>query len=133
MLDEIRICKGKNIWLFFVTFAGTKALRNDDWNHSQRHRDHTGYARGRTDPLAASAKSVEIVFQGIGLFTLAIGISMSLKSANLLLAVLSLVIGGLIGQALNLDRHLRQLTERLQRIAKKRPQKLNHPHASPRD
>ena len=59
------------------------------------------------------------VFQGIGLFTLAIGISMSLKSANLLLAVLSLVIGGLIGQALNLDRHLRQLTERLQRIAKK--------------
>ena len=64
-------------------------------------------------------KSVEIVFQGIGLFTLAIGISMSLKSANLLLAVLSLVIGGLIGQALNLDRHLRQLTERLQRIAKK--------------
>lgn len=65
-------------------------------------------------------KSVEIVFQGIGLFTLAIGISMSLKSANLLLAVLSLVIGGLIGQALNLDRHLRQLTERLQRIAKKR-------------
>ena len=60
-------------------------------------------------------KSVEIVFQGIGLFTLAIGISMSLKSANLLLAVLSL----LIGQALNLDRHLRQLTERLQRIAKK--------------
>ena len=48
-------------------------------------------------------KSVEIVFQGIGLFTLAIGISMSLKSANLL----------------NLDRHLRQLTERLQRIAKK--------------
>ena len=69
----------------------------------------------------------------IGLFTLAIGISMSLKSANLLLAVLSLVIGGLIGQALNLDRHLRQLTERLQRIAKKGPQKLNHPHASPRD
>ena len=58
-------------------------------------------------------KSVEIVFQGIGLFTLAIGISMSLKS------VLSLVIGGLIGQALKLDRHLRQLTERLQRIAKK--------------
>ena len=49
-------------------------------------------------------KSVEIVFQGIGLFTLAIGISMSLKSANLLLAVLSLVIGGLIGQALKLDR-----------------------------
>ncbi|MFR4026333.1 MAG: DUF554 family protein [Alistipes indistinctus] len=76
---------------------------------------------------------MEIVFQGIGLFTLAIGISMSLKSANLLLAVLSLVIGGLIGQALNLDRHLRQLTERLQRVAKKRPQKLNHPHASPRD
>ena len=64
-------------------------------------------------------KSVEIVFQGIGLFTLAIGIAMSLKSANLLLAVLSLVIGGLIGQALNLDRHLRQLTERLQQIAKK--------------
>ena len=45
-------------------------------------------------------KSVEIVFQGIGLFTLAIGISMSLKSANLLLAVLSLVIGGLIGYLL---------------------------------
>ena len=33
--------------------------------------------------------------------------------------MLSLVIGGLIGQALKLDRHLRQLTERLQRIAKK--------------
>ena len=78
-------------------------------------------------------KSVEIVFQGIGLFTLAIGISMSLKSANLLLAVLSLVIGGLIGQALNLDRHLRHSRSGCSESQKKRPQKLNHPHASPRD
>lgn len=111
--------KVKIFGCFSLLLPEQKALRNDDWNLANATAIILGTLAGVLIRSRLPQKSVEIVFQGIGLFTLAIGISMSLKSANLLLAVLSLVIGGLIGQALNLDRHLRQLTERLQRIAKK--------------
>lgn len=56
-------------------------------------------------------KMVSIVFQAIGLFTVVIGISMGLASENMILVLLSLVIGGIIGQAIDLDKQLRRFSD----------------------
>ncbi len=44
-----------------------------------------------------------IVFQGIGLATLVIGMQMAFKVQNLLVLIFSILIGGIIGEAVNLE------------------------------
>jgi len=51
-------------------------------------------------------KYINMAFQGVGLFTLVIGLSMALKSNNMILVVVSIVAGSLIGEALNIDGNL---------------------------
>lgn len=46
----------------------------------------------------------QIFFQAVGLFTIAIGVNMILKSQHMLLVIISLVIGSLIGEWVNLER-----------------------------
>lgn len=48
----------------------------------------------------------KIAFQGIALFSMAIGVSMAIKTANWLLLVMSLVVGALVGELIDIDRHL---------------------------
>ena len=62
-------------------------------------------------------KSKEIVFSAIGLSTILIGLKMGMKGSNELIIILSLVVGGLIGEALGIDEHLNNLGEKLYRIA----------------
>ncbi len=62
---------------------------------------------------------VNIVFQGIGLVTVGIGVSMSLKSDNILLAVMSVVIGAVIGELLGIDRGLEKFSAFIQRKGSK--------------
>lgn len=59
-------------------------------------------------------RMINIVFQGIGLVTLGIGISMSLRSGNMLLAVVSVVLGAIIGEWLGIDRGLEKFSAFLQ-------------------
>ncbi len=59
-----------------------------------------------------------ITFQAIGLVTVFFGISMSLRSENWLLIILSVVTGGIIGQMINLESRMNRLGERIK-------QKLN--------
>ena len=59
-------------------------------------------------------KIVNIVFQAIGIFTMAMGVSMSLRSGKLLLAVLSVVLGAVIGQWIGIDRYLTRFSDFLQ-------------------
>ena len=47
-----------------------------------------------------------IAFQGIALFSMAIGVSMAIKTANWLLLVMSVVVGALVGELIDIDRHL---------------------------
>jgi uncharacterized protein len=56
-------------------------------------------------------KVITIVFQGIGLFTMALGVSMWLKSDHFLLAILSIVAGGIIGQWIDIDKLLTQFSD----------------------
>ncbi len=65
-------------------------------------------------------KIVGIVFQGIGLFTIALGVSMSLRSGNMLILVVSLVIGGSVGQWIDIDKYLRRFSDYLQRKTMKK-------------
>ena len=63
-------------------------------------------------------KMIDIVFQGIGLFTIAMGISMSLSSNRLLIAIISIVTGAVIGQWINIDKYLQQFSLYLQNKGK---------------
>lgn len=56
-----------------------------------------------------------IVFQGIGLFTISLGISMSLNIDNPLYVIFSILIGGLMGEALNLEDFFNSISEKLKK------------------
>ena len=48
----------------------------------------------------------DIIMQGIGMAVLVIGVSNSLETGNMLLVIISLVLGGIIGQALGIEKKL---------------------------
>jgi hypothetical protein len=56
-----------------------------------------------------------IAFQGIGLFSIAIGVSMAIKTANWLVVIFSIVPGALVGELVDIDRHLNRFGEFLKR------------------
>ena len=60
----------------------------------------------------------EIVFQGIGICTLLIGMQMALKVQNLLVVVFAVLLGGLLGESARLEDRLRALGDRLKQRMK---------------
>ena len=60
-----------------------------------------------------SKRFTEVAFQGIGIFTIFLGIVMALKSNAYLVIVLSLISGSLIGEALNIEAWMDNLGEKL--------------------
>jgi len=56
---------------------------------------------------------IQIVFQGIGLFTLFIGVYMALKTSNLFYLVISIVVGGVIGEWINLEKLINSFGEKI--------------------
>ncbi|NDV94601.1 DUF554 domain-containing protein [Dysgonomonas sp. 521] len=67
-----------------------------------------------------SARMTNIVFQGIGLVTLAIGISMSLHIQSMILVVVSIVLGAITGQAIDIDKYLRRFSDSLQKKGRRK-------------
>lgn len=53
-----------------------------------------------------SQRFSKIFFQAVGLFTLALGIKMALDGHEFLLIILSLILGGLTGEWLKLEKHI---------------------------
>ncbi|MBI3015538.1 MAG: DUF554 domain-containing protein [Candidatus Tectomicrobia bacterium] len=53
------------------------------------------------------------IISGLGLATLLIGIQMALKTGNILIPIASIVLGGLVGELLQIETFLEQLAERL--------------------
>jgi len=51
----------------------------------------------------------KIVFQSLGLFTLFLGVYMGLKTNNFFLIIISLVIGGILGELIHLDIKINQM------------------------
>ena len=57
-----------------------------------------------------------IIMQGVALCVLYIGISGSFKGSNTLIAILSMVIGAIIGELLDLDKRMRHLGDGVQKM-----------------
>ena len=55
---------------------------------------------------------IDVVFQGIGLFTIGMGVAMFIKSEWLLVVVLAILAGAITGSLLQLNRHLEQAGEK---------------------
>lgn len=53
----------------------------------------------------------KIIFQAIGLFTLFLGFAMALKTEKMLILIFSIVGGALIGELIDIDRHLSRFGE----------------------
>jgi len=51
-------------------------------------------------------KIKDMVFQGIGLVTLFIGFQMSLKTSNLVILFFSILVGAILGEVTNLEKHI---------------------------
>jgi len=51
------------------------------------------------------------VFQGIGLFTLFLGIQMATKTSNFLIMIFSIVLGSIIGELLDIDKLVNRFSE----------------------
>lgn len=58
-------------------------------------------------------KYISIVFQGIGLFTLFVGVAMALKTDNYLILVMSIVIGGILGTLLKIESGINMLSDKI--------------------
>lgn len=72
-----------------------------------------------------SKRFAEVAFQGIGLFTIFLGVVMALKSDAYLIIVLSLISGSLIGEALNLEVRMDNLSEKLKTRLKSKNDKFS--------
>ncbi|MDR0509565.1 MAG: DUF554 domain-containing protein [Rikenellaceae bacterium] len=67
----------------------------------------------------------DIFFQCMGLVTLALGVNMILESANLMIAVASIVLGAVAGELLNIERGLDRLAGRLRSVMRFRSERFN--------
>ena len=72
-----------------------------------------------------SKRFTEVAFQGIGIFTIFLGIVMALKSDAYLVIVLSLISGSLIGEALNIEVWMDNLGEKLKARLKSKNDKFS--------
>lgn len=61
----------------------------------------------------------DLMFKGIALCVLCIGITGCLEGENTLVMILSMAVGAIIGAALDLDRHINNLAEKLENRFKK--------------
>ncbi|MTI29900.1 DUF554 domain-containing protein [Xanthovirga aplysinae] len=67
----------------------------------------------------------KISFQGIGLCVMLIGVQMALKVENVILMIFSVLIGGIIGEALNLDTRFKNMADKLKRRLKSNNEKFS--------
>ena len=78
-----------------------------------------GVALGATLGKRLPERITRTLFVGIGLFTLFLGLKLSLEIKEPLLALLSILIGGILGSAIELDQRLRNLVERYTNVSSK--------------
>lgn len=73
-----------------------------------------GGALGSMIKIGIPERFKAIVMQGVGLSVMIIGISSGLKFNNLMLVILSLVLGGIVGEILNIEGFLDRLGKKLE-------------------
>ena len=68
---------------------------------------------------------MDILFQGLGLVTIIIGVSMALESENLIISVVGILFGAVLGELMNLDKGLDNMAGWLRRKMKFRSERFN--------
>lgn len=56
---------------------------------------------------------ITITFQGIGLFTIALGVTMAVQTSNFLIMIISIVSGSIIGELLDIEKAINKFSEKL--------------------
>lgn len=64
-------------------------------------------------------------FQGVGLFTIILGIMMAIKTTNLLIMIFSIVIGSIVGELIDIDKWINNFGEWLKNKFKTKNQKFS--------
>ena len=59
-----------------------------------------------------------IVFQGIGLCSVVIGLQMAFEAPNIIIVIFSMVLGGIVGELLDLENGLNRLGEKLKTVTR---------------
>lgn len=72
-----------------------------------------------------SKKFTDAVMIGIGLCTVCIGVSGMLKGENILVAIISMVLGAIVGTAIDLDKRINQVGNYLSKKLKKNDSKVS--------
>jgi uncharacterized membrane protein YqgA involved in biofilm formation len=65
-----------------------------------------------------------VAFQGIGLFTIFLGIYMALKTSNFLIIIFSILIGSIIGAGIDIDEYMNRFGEFLKKKIKTKSEKF---------
>ena len=68
---------------------------------------------------------IKTEFQGVGLFTIILGIIMAIKTTNLLIMIFSIVIGSIIGEIIDIDKWINNFGEWLKNKFKTKNQKFS--------
>jgi len=72
------------------------------------------------------ARIIQVVFQALGLFTMILGVSMTLKTnGQHLIMIFSLIIGSIIGEVFRLDENFNKLSEQLKAKLKSKSEKFS--------
>jgi uncharacterized protein len=58
-------------------------------------------------------KVSERAFQGIGLFTIFLGVKLALQTSNFMIMIFSLVLGAIVGELIDIDKQLNKAADRL--------------------
>jgi uncharacterized membrane protein YqgA involved in biofilm formation len=66
----------------------------------------------------------KVAFQGIGLFTIFLGIYMALKTSNFLIVIFSILIGSIIGAGIDIDKYMNRFGEFLKKKIKTKNEKF---------
>lgn len=65
-----------------------------------------------------------VAFQGIGLFTIFLGIYMALKTSNFLIIIFSILLGSIIGAGIDIDKYMNRFGEFLKKKIKTKSEKF---------
>lgn len=66
----------------------------------------------------------DIFFQAVGLFTLALGVKMAMEMSNVMFIIFSLIIGGIVGEALKLEERTEYVSEKIKAMTKTKNDKF---------
>ena len=70
-------------------------------------------------------KITNTAFQGVGLFTIILGIMMAIKTSNLLIMIFSIVIGAIIGEIINIEKRINNFGERFKNKLKTKNERFS--------